>query len=159
MLDEGGLESSVDAVSNGDCRGGKGGAVSFDKEAAFSVGELLRLGGGQGRRRGGGGGWRSVWRLCGWRRGGLLSLLASNLRPEVDCRWASGLWSQDVWCRCGRASLCGRGGLVGGGGGGGLLVKGAPLRLKSVEALVCAATRGLCVFDCRTELIHLCDVV
>ena len=31
MLNKGGLESSVDAVSNGDCGGGKGGAVSFDE--------------------------------------------------------------------------------------------------------------------------------
>ena len=116
-MNKGGLESSVNAVSDGDCGRSEGGAVSLDEEVAFSVGDLLRLGGRQGRRRGGGGGWRSVWRLRRWRGGGLLSLLASNLRPERDRRWASRLGSQDVWCRWGRASLCRRGGLVGRGGG------------------------------------------
>ena len=32
-------------------------------------------------------------------------------------------------------------------------------RLKSVEALVCAATRGLGVFYCRTEFVRLREVV
>ena len=52
-MNEGGLESSVNAVPNGDCGGGKGGAVSFDEEATFSVANLLRLGLGRGERRGG----------------------------------------------------------------------------------------------------------
>ena len=42
-MDKGGLESSVNAVLDGDCGGGKGGAVSLDEESAFSVGDLLRL--------------------------------------------------------------------------------------------------------------------
>ena len=156
-MNKGSLESSVNAVSDGDFGGCKGGAVSLDEEAAFSVGDLLHLGEGWSGRRGGGGGWRSVWRLRRWRWGGLPSLLASNLQPEWDRRWASRLGSQDVWCRWGTASLCRRGKLR--DGGGGLLIKGAHLRLKSVEALVCAATRGLGVFDCRTEFVPLREVV
>ena len=54
-------------------------------------------------------------------------------------------------------TLCRRGGL--GGGGGALLVYGAHPCLKSAEALVCAATRGLGVFDCRTEFVLLREVV
>ena len=38
-------------------------------------------------------------------------------------------------------------------------MKGAHPRLKSVEALVCATARGLCVFDCRTELVSLREVI
>ena len=67
MLNKGGLESSVNAVSDGDCGGGKRSAVSLDEEVAFSVSDLLCLGGGRGGRRGGGGVWRSMWCLRRWR--------------------------------------------------------------------------------------------
>ena len=98
-----------------------------------------------------------MWCLRMWWWGKLLCLLACNLRPEGDSRWASGLRGLDVWCCWGRASVCWRGGLR--SRGGGLLVEGAYPCLESVEALVLAATRELDVFDCRVELVCLRKVV
>ena len=65
-LNGGGLESSIDAVPDGDGGRGEGSAVPFDEEAAFFVGDLLRLGGRRGRTTGGGGRWHMVWRPRGW---------------------------------------------------------------------------------------------
>lgn len=59
VLYEGGLQSSVDAVSDGDGGGGEGSAVSFDDQAAFSEGEALF---------GGRGFWCGLGRGCSWCR-------------------------------------------------------------------------------------------